>query len=559
MAIKKRPVSPRQKMINLMYVVLMAMLALNVSTEVLNGFSIVEESLNRTTASSTKENRVIYDDFEAQMKANPAKVKAWFDKAQEVKRMSDSLYNFAGELKLAIVREADGKKADVTDIVNKEDLEAATQVMLAPGRGRGEALYKAINSFRERILTMVPDSTRRAIIADNLSTRIPRNAVAMGKNWQEYMFEGMPVAAAVTLLSKLQSDIRYAEGEVLHTLVANIDVKDIRVNALNAFVIPNSQTIVRGDKFSAHIVMAAVDTTQVPDIYIGERKVNLTNGLYETICGSTGDFTLAGHIEMVNGGGERIRRDFSQKYTVVDPSATVSADLMNVLYAGYSNPISVSVPGVPLNKVQAVMTGGALQPVGPGRYIARPAAVGKDVTITLAAEAGQLPAPQELAQSGQLANFSFGQGSLLATPMQVAALFNTIAADGVYRSPYVLQATLDETTGQPVETLSHPRGRRVISAQNAALLRAMLVQVVQQGTAQDAAGLSGGAGGKTGTAQTGQFTPEGTERCNLWFAGFWPAEKPRYTIVVLQDGAVHTAYSGAAIFAQVCNVLEAAG
>jgi len=167
--------------------------------------------------------------------------------------------------------------------------------------------------------------------------------------------------------------------------------------------------------------------------------------------------------------------------------------------------------------------------------------------------------PQELAQSGQLANFSFGQGSLLATPMQVAALFNTLAADGVYRAPYVLQATLDEATGQPVETLSHPRGRRVISAQNAALLRAMLVQVVQQGTAQDAAGLSGGAGGKTGTAQTGQFTPEGTERCNLWFAGFWPAEKPRYTIVVLQDGAVHTAYSGAAIFAQVCTALEAAG
>lgn len=177
----------------------------------------------------------------------------------------------------------------------------------------------------------------------------------------------------------------------------------------------------------------------------------------------------------------------------------------------------------------------------------------------LVAEAGQLPAPQELAQSGQLANFSFGQGSLLATPMQVAALFNTLAADGVYRAPYVLQATLDETTGQPVENLSHPRGRRVIPAQSAALLRAMLVQVVQQGTAQDAAGLSGGAGGKTGTAQTGQFTPEGAERCNLWFAGFWPAEKPRYTIVVLQDGAVHTAYSGAAIFAQVCNALEAAG
>ena len=93
MAIKKKPASPRQKMINLMYVVLMAMLALNVSTEVLEGFSVVEESLNRTTRNSTKENQGIYNDLEAQLKANPAKVKAWFDKAQEVKRMSDSLYN----------------------------------------------------------------------------------------------------------------------------------------------------------------------------------------------------------------------------------------------------------------------------------------------------------------------------------------------------------------------------------------------------------------------------------------------------------------------------------
>ena len=370
-------------MINLMYVVLMAMLALNVSTEVLNGFSLVEESLSRTTANAAKENQVIYDDFAAQLKANPAKVKAWFDKAQAVKRMSDSLYSLAAELKLAIVREADGEDGDVKNIVGKEDLEAANQVMLAPGRGRGRELYDAINSFRERILSMVTDPTQQAIIRSNLSTDVPRNIQTMGKNWQEYMFEDMPVAAAVTLLSKLQSDVRYAEGEVLHTLVSNIDLKDIRVNSLNAFVIPNSQTIVRGDKFSAHIVMAAVDTTQVPEIYIGNRKMDLKDGLYETVCSRTGDFTLAGYIEMLNGNGERVRRDFSQKYTVVDPSATVSADLMNMLYAGYSNPISVSVPGVPLNKVTATMTGGTLQPVGPGKYIARPAAIGKDVTITV--------------------------------------------------------------------------------------------------------------------------------------------------------------------------------
>ena len=383
MAIKKRPISPRQKMINLMYVVLMAMLALNVSNEVLDGFSIVEESLNRTTENSSNENQAIYGDFEAQMKSNPQKVKAWFEKATAVKNMSDSLFNFAQQLKIAIVKEADGNDGDVMNINRKDDLEAANRVMLAPGSGQGEKLYNAINSFREKILKMVSDERQRNIIASNLTTQLPKNAKTMGKNWQEYMFEDMPVAAAVTLLSKLQSDIRYAEGEVLHTLVANIDMKDIRVNKLSAFVIPNSQTIVRGDKFSAKIVMAAVDTTQHPQIFIGGREMKLRDDTYEIITGRTGDFNLTGYITMLNGNGETIRRDFNQKYTVVDPSATVSADLMNVVYAGFNNPISISIPGVPLNKVSATMTGGTLQPVGPGKYIARPSAVGKDITINV--------------------------------------------------------------------------------------------------------------------------------------------------------------------------------
>ena len=383
MAIKKRPVSPRQKMINLMYVVLMAMLALNVSTEVLNGFSIVEESLKRTTQNASLENQVIYDDFAVQMKKNPQKVKQWYDKSQKVKQMSDGLYNLADELKLAIVQEADGSDGDVQNIRNKEDLEAANQVMLSPNRGRGKELYNAIINYRTQMLSMVTGYHQKKMIASNLSTDIPANAQTMGKNWQEYMFESMPAAAAVTLLSKLQSDVRYAEGEVLHTLVSNIDVKDIRVNALDAFVIPNSQTIVRGDKFSARIVMAAVDTTQKPQIFIGGKEVNLPGGLYETVTGRTGDFTLSGFIQVENGNGELLKRSFEQKYTVVDPSATVSADLMNVLYAGYSNPLSVSVPGVPVNKVQATMTGGTLQPTGPGRYIARPTAVGQNVTITI--------------------------------------------------------------------------------------------------------------------------------------------------------------------------------
>ena len=370
-------------MINLMYVVLMAMLALNVSNEVLNGFRIVGESIGRTTENAVKDNMAIYEAFEQQMKANPQKVKEWYDKAQQVKLMSDSLYDLAAELKLAIAHEADGKNGDPENLRGEEDLEAANQVMLAPGRGRGQDLKDAIDSYRERILKMIPDTAKQRSIASDLTTEVPRKARLEGKNWQESQFEAMPAIAAVTILSKLQGDVRNAEKEVLHTLVQNIDVKDIRVNLLEAFVIPNSQTIVQGDKFSAKIVMAAVDTTQVPEVYIGGKKMDLRDNTYELICGRTGDFTLSGYIETVNGNGDKIRRDFEQKYTVVEPSATVSADLTRMLYAGYNNPISVSVPGVPLNKVQATMTNGTLQPVGPGKYIARPSKIGEDATITV--------------------------------------------------------------------------------------------------------------------------------------------------------------------------------
>ncbi len=385
-AIKKKKISPRQKMINLMYVVLMAMLALNVSSDVLHGFTLVSEKLDLSTQNAASTNQGIYDNFAEQMKSNPTKVKVWYDKAQYVKQMSDSLYNLAEELKVAIVKKSDGKEGDVHNIRNQEDLEAATSIMLAPNRGRGKELYDAVNSYRERITKMVTDKGQRKIIESNLNTEVPQKAKLEGKNWQEYMFESMPTAAAVTLLTKLQSDVRYAEGEVLHNLVSNIDVKDIRVNEVNAYVVPNSQTIVQGGRFSAQIFMAAVDTTNRPTIYVGGREIKSDHGIYETICNTTGDFTLTGWIETLNGSGEKVRRDFSQKYTVIPPSATVSADIMNVLYAGYDNPMSVGVPGIPSSRLRVSMTGGSFTQKGDGKYIARPTNVGGEAVITVAAE-----------------------------------------------------------------------------------------------------------------------------------------------------------------------------
>lgn len=381
----ERPPSNRQKMINLMYIVLLAMLAMNISSDVLNGFSIVEDSLSKSTANASIQNEALYREFAKADSVNHEKVGEWYQKALYVKQMSDSLFMFANELKQMIAVEADGKDANVNDIKNKEDLEASTQVMLSPTRGRGKDLFNAINSYREQILQMVNNETQRDIIKNHFSTEVPLKADALGKNWQEYNFENMPVAAAITLLTKLQNDVRYAEGEVLHALVKNIDVGDLRVNSLNAYVIPTSQNVVQGNSFSARIIMAAVDTTAKPAIFIDGKKIESGDGWYEVLCNRTGDFSLDGYMELNSDNGV-IRRDFSQKYTVVSPLATVSATMMNVLYAGYDNPISISVPGVPSNMISVTLKNGngTLRANGSG-YIVKPAKVGEDVVIAVTA------------------------------------------------------------------------------------------------------------------------------------------------------------------------------
>lgn len=387
MKIKVNRVSPRQKMINLMYIILLAMLAMNISSDVLNGFTLVDESLNKSTDNASIQNNAIYTEFASFMEKNPEKVREWYEHAIKVKNMSDSLYQFADELKTRIVQKADGKDGDVRNIINKEDLEAPTFVMLAPGSGRGQELFDAITAYRENILAMVTDSVQQQIIRNNFSTEVPERNTALGRNWQEYNFENTPVAAAVTLLTKLQNDIRYAEGEVLHTLVKNIDVGDVRVNELNALVIPVSQNVVRGSNFSAQIILAAVDTTQRPAIYIDDKLYETENGWYNLLCNKTGDYSLNGYMEFTGGAGDVVRRDFTQKYTVVDPTATVSASMMNVLYAGYDNPISISVPGVPNNRITASISNGngTLSGTADGGFIARPSKINEEVVIAVIA------------------------------------------------------------------------------------------------------------------------------------------------------------------------------
>ena len=181
---------------------------------------------------------------------------------------------------------------------------------------------------------------------------------------------------------------------------------------------------------------------------------------------------------------------------------------------------------------------------------------GQDIAGSLRSASGVLPEAETLENEGQFANFCFGQGELLATPLQVAGMMNTIAAGGVYHTPLFVECTVDETTGEELMPLAHGSSRRVFSVQTAEKLQELLAGVVAEGTGRQAAPSEGTAAGKTGTAQTGQFR-DGEELKNYWFAGFYPAEKPRWTIVVMQDAQTEPEVSSAAVFARLCDALSA--
>ena len=377
--------SPRQKMINLMYIVLTAMLALNVSSDVLNGFSQVQEGIHRNNVNITARNGMQFSHLESLYRQNPEKAGKWYAMGEELHKRSESIYTLIEGLKTEIAVAADGDGARYTSIVNNDDLEASSVTMLNPTSNKGSKLRKSLEEYRAYVMSLIPDKDKKAAVAEILNTKVGSSAGNAGPvTWEQKMFENMPAVAAVTMLTKIQNDIRQAESEALSSLITSVDIGDVRVNELNAYVIPTSNMIMRGGKYSANIVLAAIDTTQRPSIYVNGAKLNNPKGLYEFVAGNVGTHDFTGYIEVPRADGSVDRRPFKSSYTVMEPMATISPTLMNVLYAGIANPISISVPGVPMTAVQATMTNGTLTRNG-DHWVAHAGKVGTEAVISVSA------------------------------------------------------------------------------------------------------------------------------------------------------------------------------
>jgi len=411
--------TPRQKMIGMMYLVLTAMLALNVSKSVLDAFVLIDNGLMKTTLSFVAKNQMAYDVFESMMDQSPARVGPFRDKAHEVKRMSDQLTFDMQELKVIMVRVADGVNAKALTpmdwtvglppsverretfnvesilISAKDNKDIGGQVMIV--EGRGEVLRHKVEEFRKFLTDLVADEGVKRSIEEILDTEPRTTGTGIVESWEIFNFNYLPMIAVITNLTKLQSDVRRAEADVVEYLLNQIGATDTRVNKLEAIVLTRSNFVLEGTEWTGRVVLAAYDSLQRPEIMLGQYRRNADNTDWEMIgdgipldydtqgratlrrVGSTvGTYPIYGLLRINTPDGYR-HLPFDTEYQVGRPGATISATSMNVLYRDIDNPMSIGVSGVPAEGINANMTNGNLSRGTGGIWVARPGAGAESV------------------------------------------------------------------------------------------------------------------------------------------------------------------------------------
>ncbi|HVB03440.1 MAG TPA: gliding motility protein GldM [Chitinophagaceae bacterium] len=383
------PKEPRQKMINIMYIVLTALLALNVSKEVLNAFKIVNESIRDSNHSIATKNNQTYADFDKQMKNDPARVGPIRAKADSVRAICTRINNYLDSLKKLVVSESGGLD-DSGNIRYDDNLEAPTRVM--QNYGQGPRLEKMIGTVRGQLLGMVDPEFRLQLVNTlPLKVEIPRtNDPENNNDWTAAHFKMVPTIAAVTILSKFQNDVKNSESMVIDHLYSQISKQNFVFNQYSVLVSANAGYIMTGQKYEAKIMLGAYSTTVNPSITVNGQSIPVVSGLgtYDVVGGGVGDHTYKVAIALKDQTGKVQVYNTSESYTVGASSFSVSADKMNVMYIGVDNPISIAAAGVPAESVNASLSGGGtLTKTGTGHFIGRVTSVG-NVTINVSGSVG---------------------------------------------------------------------------------------------------------------------------------------------------------------------------
>lgn len=365
--------SPRQRMIGMMYLILTAMLALNVSKEAVEAFKKVDKSLTITLANYIKKNNLIYGEFDRAAAENPTKAGKFKTLAYEVKTRADEVFDYIQDLKIEIITVAEGKDSPAVqgneiniDEVKKriDETNIPSQILIgANERGKATTLKTLINDYREFLITTLDgkNPTAEEAILKSLNTNDGRDPDGQPSKWENLTFQTLPLVAVITILSKMQVDVRNGETEVLNHLYEQIDAAAFKLNKLIPIVIPTSNYVTLGSDYEASVFISAADTTQYPTVTVNGVDLPIDEegrGIFKARASSTGTKTWGGVISMKGPNGATKTYPFNSSYTVGEPNVVISATAMNVMYRGIKNPIDVSVPGVSPDKINMKVVNG---------------------------------------------------------------------------------------------------------------------------------------------------------------------------------------------------------
>ena len=357
--------SIRQKMINMMYLVLLAILALNVSAEVLKAFYKMEVSLEKTGNNIDAKNNLVLNNFALLVKNQPDRAKVWNDRAVKGEKISKDFVNYIESIKKEIENVSGGREID--DEGNSKELKfgdnTEKHANLLLNGGKAEELKGRINTIRKELLGLLPFEDRKHIKSELFTLD------EEGKSWENITFEGVPVAAVVASLTKIQNDCKNTYADVLNILYSKVGGEVAPIDRLFANIVPKSKNVMVGEGFEADIMLSAYDSRQATEIVIDGKTYTNEGGMfnYKLPAASQGEHKVEGKIRVRERDGVK-EYPFSTTYNVFNGAAAVSADKMNIMYVGLRNPISISVPGVPTDRLVVSITSGRLNRVRDNQY-----------------------------------------------------------------------------------------------------------------------------------------------------------------------------------------------
>ena len=365
--------TPRQRMMGILYLVLLGLIALDVPDSLLDAFKHISDSLNASEKNVQTGIDATFKTFEAtKLKDEPQRAKPIFDKALQAKKLSDDLTSYIDDLKKKFIAEAGDIDPATGDYSGRENLDVSVHLMINQGKYAYE-LHKKIDETRNGLLALLSDKDRAGV---NLSLDAPNPPHINGfpdKTWEEANFgEGIPMAAAMTALIKIQSDTKNAESEVVKKILSLADQAVVNLDQFDAVAVAPTSYVIAGQPYTAQIFLSAFDSKSTPDITVDGSPIHVENGKgqYSVITSSEGTKTWTGTIRYKKADGTFDTKKVVQTYTVAKPSAVVSPDKMNVLYIGVPNPVTVSAPGVPAGSLKTSMSGGSLSGGSGGHYTA---------------------------------------------------------------------------------------------------------------------------------------------------------------------------------------------